>query len=194
MPSGAKVLAVGHHARRDGAGRRRLDVLVDYLPVDALAVAFAVADIDVVVLVDVARGSRAVDRRVRHVVVVIVVRVRVQRRAGRGVLVDVRHRARVGVLVDVGYSPRVDVLVHVRVGGRVLVHVRVGGRAGRRVVVGISVVRRTVSGSVVDVRRRRALGEHQRSAGNYRTNGNESAPDHRYAPQGNGGVTTGGFA
>ena len=64
MPSGAKVLAVGHHARRDGAWRRRLDILVDYLPVYALAVAFAIADIDVVVLVDVVRRRGAVDRRI----------------------------------------------------------------------------------------------------------------------------------
>lgn len=53
MPCGAKVLAVGHHRRRNGAGWWRLNVLVDYLTINAFAVAFAVADIDVIVLVDV---------------------------------------------------------------------------------------------------------------------------------------------
>ena len=148
MPRGAKVLAVGHHAWRDGAWRRRLDILVDNLPRYSLAVALAVGHVDVVVLVDVVRRGRAinraiacvdisvgvvgraihalVDRAVARVVVVIVVRVRVYRRAGRGVLIDVGHRARVDVLVHVRaggrvvivvcHRPRVDVLVDIRVG------------------------------------------------------------------------------
>ena len=53
MTRRAKVLAVGHHGWRDGAGWWRFDVLVDYLTINAFAVAFAVADIDVIVLVDV---------------------------------------------------------------------------------------------------------------------------------------------
>ena len=153
-------MAVGHHRRRDGAGRWRLNVLVDDLTVDALAVAFAVADVDVVVLVDVVRRRGAVDRRIRRIVVVIMVRVRVYRSAGVvgvdrlvdgavahirieiavrvvrcavvGVLVDVRHRARIDIriLVDVGHRP--SVLVDIGVGRcvDVVVVVRVQRCAG----------------------------------------------------------------
>ena len=150
-------MAVGHHAWRDGARRWRLDVLVDYLPVDAFAVTLAVADVHVVVLVDVARRSRAVDRArvgvdvpvravglAAHALVdravarvSVYVPVRVIRCAGRGVLVDVRHRA------------RIDIVISVRVGGRILIDVRIGRRAGGRI--GVSVVRRAVGCRVVDI-------------------------------------------
>ncbi len=70
MPSGAKVLAVGHHRRRNGARRWRFDVLVDYLTINAFAVALAVADVDVVVLVDVIVVVVAVRRLVNRAGVV----------------------------------------------------------------------------------------------------------------------------
>lgn len=132
LPGGAEVLAVGHHARRDGAGRWRLDVLVDDLPVDALAVAFAVGHVDVVVLVDVVAGLidracvgvdvpvRAVGRAVHALVDCAVARVRVD------VPVGVVGRAGGRVVVYRRDGARVDVLVDVRVG----VHVRICGRAG----------------------------------------------------------------
>ena len=108
MPCGAKVLAVGHHAWRNGAWWRRLDVLVDDLPINAFAVAFAVADVDVVVLVDVVVVAVA-DIRVEIAVCIF-------RCAGVSVLVDVRHRPRIDVriLVDVGHRARI--LVDVGVG------------------------------------------------------------------------------
>ncbi len=193
----AEILAVGHHAWRDGARRWRLDVLIDDLPVDALAVAFAVRHVDVVVLIDVVRRSRAVDRvavdvpvraigRAVHALVDravarvrIYVPVSIVRCAGRRVLVDVGHRPRVDVivgvrvggriLIDVRHSPRVDVLVHVcvRASGRVVVGVRAGGR------IGVGVVRRAVRRCVVDIRRRRrgCLRKHHRS----RTGGSDKS-------------------
>ena len=195
LAGGAKVLAVGHHAWRDGAGRWRLDVLVDYLPVDALAVALAVRHVDVVVLVDVVRRAvdrvaidvpvSAVGRAVHALVDRAVARVRIYvpvgivGRAGRGVLVDVGHRPRVDIivgvrvggriLIDVRHSPRVDVLVHVcvRASGRVVVGVRAGGR------IGVGVVRRAVRRRVVDIRRRcrGCLRKHHRS----RTGGSDKS-------------------
>lgn len=169
MSSGAKVLAVRHHRRRDGAGWWRLDVLVDDLPINAFTVAFAIADVDVVVLVDVVRRRSAVDRRVRRIVVVIVVRVRVDRCAGViagnrlidgavahirieiavrvvrcavvGVLVDVCHRARIDVriLVDVGHRPRILIDVGVGRCADIVIVVRVQRCAGVHVVVVIGV-------------------------------------------------------
>ena len=156
-------MAVGHHAWRDGAWRWRLDVLVDDLTVDALAVAFAIVYIDVVVLVDVARRSRAVDRACVGVDVPV-------RAVGRAVhaLVDravayVRVYVPVGIvgragrriLVDVSHRPRIDIIIGVRVGGRILVDVRICGRTGRCIVVSIGIVRRAVRGCVVDIRCRR---------------------------------------
>lgn len=142
LPRGAKVLAVGHHRRCDGARWWRLNVLVDDLPINAFAVAFAVAHVDVVVLVDVVVVAVAVRRLVdRAGVVVRVVRVdsaiviavdrlvdsavahirveiavRIFRCAGVGVLVDVRHRARINVriLIDVGHRARILIDVRVR--------------------------------------------------------------------------------
>ncbi len=135
-------MAVGHHGWRDGAGWWRLDVLVDYLTIDAFAVAFAVGHVDVVIRVDVI--AVAVRRLVnRASVVVRVVRVygavaiaiavdrlidsavaniRIEiavcgvRCIDVGILVDVRHRARidVGILVDIGHRPRILVDVGVR--------------------------------------------------------------------------------
>ncbi len=140
LPRGAKVLAVGHHRRRDGAGWRRFDVLVDNLTIDAFAVAFAVAHVDVVILVDVAviAACRLVNRagvvvrvvRVDGAVVVAVDRLvdsavanfGVEIAIGRvgcvdvGILIDVCHRARIDVriLIDVGHRARI--LVDVGVG------------------------------------------------------------------------------
>ncbi len=140
MPRGAKVLAVGHHGRRDGAGWWRLNVLVDNLTINAFAVAFAVADVDVVVLVDVVVVAvRRLVNRAGVVVCVVgvhgavvvavdglidraVANVRVEiavcgvRCVDVRVLVDVRHRARidVGVLVDIGHCARILVDVGVR--------------------------------------------------------------------------------
>ena len=169
LTCGAEVLAVGHHRRRNGAWRRRLDILVDNLAVDALAVACAVGDVDVVILVDVVRRSRAVDRVdvtvriVRGTVAVdrlvdgAVADVRIEiavRGVGRaGVLVDIRHRARVYVLVDVGHRARILVDIGVRADRRAGVHVvvRVRTRADRRAVVVIRAGRRAVI--VVGVRR-----------------------------------------
>lgn len=180
-------MAVGHHRRRDGAWRWRLDVLVDNLTINAFAVAFAVADVDVVVLVDVVRRRSAVDRRVRRIVVVIVVRVRVDRGAsiiasnglidsavahirikiavrvvrcaGIGVLVDVRHRARIDIriLIDVGHRPRILVDVGVGRCADIVVVVRVQRCAGVHVVVVIG-VRGCAGRSVVVVIRVRAGG------------------------------------
>ena len=173
----AEILAVGHHAWRDGAGRWRLDVLVDYLPVDALAVALAVGHVDVVVLVDVVRRSRAVNRVAVDVPVGAIGRA-VHALADRAVAyvrvyvpVGVVGRAGRRVLVDVGHRPRVDVIVGVRVGRRAGVHVRVSGRAGRRI--GVGVVRRAVRRRVVDIRRRRrgCLRKHHRS----RTGGSDKS-------------------
>ena len=165
MPRGAKVLAVGHHRRRDGARWWRLDVLVDDLPINAFAVAFAVADIDVVVLVDVVVGVVAVRRLVNRAgVVVRVVRidgavvvavdrlvdravadirieiaVRVVRCAVAGVLVDVCHRSRIDVriLVNVGHRPRSLIYVGVRRCTDIVVVVRVQRCAGVHVVISV---------------------------------------------------------
>ena len=139
MPRGAKVLAVRHHRRRNGAWRWRLNVLVDNLPINAFAVAFAIADVDVVILIDVVVVAirRLVNRagivvrivRVHGAVVIAVdclvdsavANIRVEIPIGRvrcvdvGVLIDVGHRARidVGILVDVGH--RASVLIYVGV-------------------------------------------------------------------------------
>jgi len=165
LPRGAKVLAVGHHRRRDGAWRWRLDVLVDDLPINAFAVAFAVADVDVVVLVDVVVGVVAVRRLVNRAgVVVRVVRIDgavvvavdrlvdgavtdirieiavcVVRCAVAGVLVDVRHRARIDVriLVNVGHRPRSLIDVGVCRCADIVVVVRVQRCAGVHVVIGV---------------------------------------------------------
>ena len=146
-------MAVGHHRRRDGTGWRRLDVLVDNLPIDALAVAFAVRYVDVIVLVDVVAGLIdracvgvdvpvcAVGRAIHALIDRAVARVRID------VPVRVVGRAGRRILVNRRYSPRVDVLVDVRVG----VYVRIGGRASRCAVVGIGVVRCAVGRRVVDV-------------------------------------------
>lgn len=185
MPRGAKVLAVGHHRRRNGAGWWRLDVLVDDLPINAFAVAFAVAHVHVVVLIDVVVRVVAVGRlvnragvvvgvvRVHGAVVVAVDRladravahirieiaVRVVRCAVVGVLVDVRHRARIDirVLVNVGHRPRI--LIDVGVGRCVdiVVVVRVQRCAGIHVVVVVG-VRGCAGRSVVVVIRVRAGG------------------------------------
>jgi hypothetical protein len=169
LSGSAEVLAVRHHAWRDGARRWRLDVLVDYLPRYVLAVAggLAVVHIDVVVLIDVVRQSRAVDCACVSVdVPVRTVRLAVHALVDRAVAyvrVDVpvcviRCAGRC-VLVDVGHRPRIDIVIGVRVGGRAGVHVRIGGRAGRRVVICVCVVRRTVRRRVIDVVGR--LGEHE---------------------------------
>ena len=134
--------------------------MVDNLTVHAFAVAFTITDVDVVVLVDVVRRRSAVDRRVRRIIVVIVVRVRVDRCAGViagnrlidgavahirieiavrvvrcavvGVLVDVRHRARIDIriLVDVGHRPRILIDVGVGRCADIVVVVRVQRCAG----------------------------------------------------------------
>ena len=185
LPRGAKVLAVGHHRRRNGAWRWRLDVLVNNLTVDAFAVALAVAHVDVVVLIDVVIRvvagrclvNRAgivvcvvrvygavvvavdclVDRAVAHIRIKITVGI--FRCAGVCVLVDVRHRARIDVriLIDVGHRPRI--LVDVGVGRcvDVVVVVRVQRCAGVHVVVVIG-VRGCAGRSVVIVIRVRAGG------------------------------------
>lgn len=167
MPRGAKVLAVRHHRRRDGAGWWRLDVLVDDLPINAFTVAFAIADVDVVVLVDVVvrvvagrclvnragivvRVVRVdgavviavdclVDRAVAHIRIEIAVRV--VRCAGAGVLVDVRHRARIDVriLIDIGHRTRILIDVGVGRCADVVVVVRVQRCAGVHVVVVVGV-------------------------------------------------------
>ena len=181
LAGGAEILAVGHHAWRDGAGRWRLDVLVDDLPVDALAVALAVRHVDVAVLVDVVR--RAVDRVAINIAVSAVGRavhalidravacvrvyvpVGVVGRAGRGILVNVGHRPRIDIivgvrvggriLIDVRHRARIDIVIGVRVGGRASgrVVVIVGGRAGGRI--GVGVVIGAVRRRVIDVCRRR---------------------------------------
>ena len=65
---GAEVLAIAHHAWRDGARRGRFEVLVNNLARDILAIAgrFAVREIDVVILVDVGCRRILVDV-LRHV-------------------------------------------------------------------------------------------------------------------------------
>ncbi len=139
MPRGAKVLAIRHHRRRDGAGWRRLNVLVDNLTVDALAVAFAVGHVDVVILVDVTvvavcrlvnragivvgivrvHGAIviAVDRLINCAVANVRVEIAIGRVGGVGVcvLIDVCHRARIdiGILVYVGHRARILVDVGV---------------------------------------------------------------------------------
>ena len=165
LPRGAKVLAVGHHRRRDGAGRWRLDILVDNLAIDAFAVTLAVGHVHVVVLIDVVVGVVAVRRLVNRAgVVVRVVRVdgavvvavyrlvnravadirieiavRVVRCAVVGVLVDVRHRARIDVriLIDVGHRPRSLIDVGVCRCADIVVVVRVQRSAGVHVVIGV---------------------------------------------------------
>lgn len=185
LPCGAKVLAVGHHRRRDGAWRWRLDVLVNNLTVHAFAVALAVVHVDVVVLIDVVVGVVAVRRLVNRAgIVVRVVRidgavvvavdrlvdsavahirieiaVRVFRCAGVGVLVDVRHRARIDIriLIDVGHRPRILIDVGVGRCADIIVGVRVQRCAGVHVVVVIG-VRGCAGRSVVVVVRVRAGG------------------------------------
>ena len=167
LPRGAKVLAVGHHRRRDGAGRWRLDVLVDNLAIDAFAVTLAVGHVHVVVLIDVVvgvvAGGRLVNRagvvvrvvRVDSAVVVAVdslidsavahIRIEIAVRVVRcavavvGVLIDVCHRARIDVriLVDVGHRPRILVDVGVCRCADIVVVVRVQRSAGVHVVIGV---------------------------------------------------------
>ena len=165
MPRGAKVLAVGHHRRRDGAWRWRLDVLVNNLAIDAFAVTLAVGHVDVVVLVDVVVGVVAVCCLINRAgVVVRVVRVDgaivvavdrlidgavadirikiavcVVRYAGVGVLVDVCHRARIDVciLVDVGHRARSLIDVGVCRCADIVVVIRVQRCAGVHVVIGV---------------------------------------------------------
>ena len=129
LAGGAKILAVGHHAWRDGAGRWRLDILVDYLATDAFAVAFAVGHVDVVVLVDVVRRGRAVDRAIACVDIPVgIVRRAVHALVDRAVagvviviVIGIRIHRRAGVLVDIRHGPRIDILVHIRTGGRVVI-------------------------------------------------------------------------
>jgi len=164
LAGGAEVLAVGHHGRRNGAGRWRLNVLVDNLTIDALAVALAVGDVDVVVLVDVAviaacrlvdragvvvrvvRVYGAVDRLIDGAVadIRIEIAVRIFGCAGVGVLVNVRHRARIDVriLVDVGHRASVLVDVGVRRSADVVIVVRVQRRARAGIHVVVRVDRR----------------------------------------------------
>ncbi len=179
LAGGAKVLAVGHHRRCNGTGRRRLNVLVNYLPryVFTVAGGLAVIHVDVVVLVDVV--ARLTDRAcvVVYIPVCIVGRTvhalvdRAVACVGINVPIGVIRGAGRRVLINVGHGPRVDILVHVGAGGcvlidvrhrpriDVLVHVRVGVRASGRVVVrvrtsgriGIGIVRRAVGCRVVDV-------------------------------------------
>jgi hypothetical protein len=88
-----------------------------------------------------------------------VVRVRVHRRAGRGVLVNVRHGSRIDILVHVRASGCVVIVVRHRTRIDVLVNVRVRRRTGRRVIVrvgrrigvGICVCRCAVSRRVIHV-------------------------------------------
>jgi hypothetical protein len=174
-------LTVGHHRRCNGTGRRRLNVLVNYLPryVFTVAGGLAVIHVDVVVLVDVV--ARLTDRAcvVVYIPVCIVGRavhalvdravarvgvdvpVGVIRCAVAGVLVDVCHRARIDILVHVGarccvlidvcHRPRIDVLVHVRVGVRTSGRVIVVVRVCASGRIGIGIVRRAVGCRVVDV-------------------------------------------
>ena len=151
LPRGAKVLAVGHHRRRDGAWRWRLDVLVDNLAIDAFAVTLAVADVDVVVLVyvvgclidgvGVVAGDVAVDRLIDSAVANVGVKIAIGRVGCVDVriLIDVCHRARIDVVIRVhrGAGANIDVVVGVgvcRCAGR-CVGVVIGVGAGGRIVV-----------------------------------------------------------
>ena len=106
-------MAVAHHAGGNRRGRWRRNLLRHALVGLALAVALAVRNADVVVLVDVRAFGRA----------------------GRGVLIDVGVDCRRGALVHV----RVDVCRHALAGRDVRVQVCVVRRAGRHAIAEIAV-------------------------------------------------------
>lgn len=168
-------MAVAHHRRRNGRGRRRCDLLSHVLVGIALAVAFAVRDVGVAVDVRAFRCGRilvhicANRAAVRHVRVHV--GVDVLRGAGRDIRVQVRVIRRtcrtalveIAVRVEVRRARRtlIEVAIGVQIGavnraGRCAVNSLIN-RAGRDIGIEVVVRRRAGGRILIDVGQRPRL-------------------------------------